>query len=313
MSGHAFICHASVNSDVADSICTVLESAGAKRWIAPRDILPGTPYGEAILHAISGAAVIIVVFSTAANESPHVLREVERAVNRNIPILLFRIEDVLPSNSMEYFVSTHHWLDGANRPLAEGKSLLLDAVQKILQAQDDAEVASPARALDTGMPDHGELAGAHRDHIAEEVPVTPVREVGCASSECPETIERIASIALLRPGRQADLDELVAALSDPDPQIRGAAITALTTAPPESSQIAREALIAGLTFERHVPAGPFSSGVNDDPDDELGYLPGGREDSRGHRTCAYAAGGGVLYRLSSRDQRGLLGLPCPKS
>jgi len=138
--------------------------------MAPRDILPGTPYGEAILQAISGAAVIIVVFSTAANESPHVLREVERAVNRDIPILLYRIEDVMPSKSMEYFVSAHHWLDGGNGPQAEGNAMLLDAAQKILQAQDDAEAASPTRPLVPDMIDQGEQARSPSEHASVSRP-----------------------------------------------------------------------------------------------------------------------------------------------
>ncbi len=59
---------------------------------------------------------MVLVFSAHCNASPQVRREVERAVHRQIPILPFRIEDVLPARSLEYFLSTPHWLDAFPPP-----------------------------------------------------------------------------------------------------------------------------------------------------------------------------------------------------
>jgi hypothetical protein len=59
---------------------------------------------------------MVLIFSSSSNASPQVRREVERAVHKDVRILPFRIEDVLPSRSLEYFLSAQHWLDGFPPP-----------------------------------------------------------------------------------------------------------------------------------------------------------------------------------------------------
>jgi hypothetical protein len=57
-----------------------------------------------------------LVFSANSNQSPQVRREVERAVHKQLSILPFRIEDVLPSKSLEFFLSAQHWMDAFPPP-----------------------------------------------------------------------------------------------------------------------------------------------------------------------------------------------------
>jgi anti-sigma regulatory factor (Ser/Thr protein kinase) len=71
---------------------------------------------------------------------------------------------------MEYFVSAHHWLDGANGPQAEGNVMLLDAVKKILQADDDAQAASTLPSLVPDMSDRGERDGGPSAHSSVSRP-----------------------------------------------------------------------------------------------------------------------------------------------
>ncbi|MFM8497571.1 MAG: toll/interleukin-1 receptor domain-containing protein, partial [Planctomycetia bacterium] len=106
-----FISHSSKDKVVADGVCATLEAAGIRCWIAPRDILPGANWGEAIIDALSTSKAMVLIFSANSNESGQVVREVERAINKNIPVIPFRIENVPLSKAMEYFISTAHWLD----------------------------------------------------------------------------------------------------------------------------------------------------------------------------------------------------------
>ena len=112
-----FISHSSKDKNVADSACAVLESNGLKCWVAPRDILPGVEWGEAILSGIEASRVMLLIFSRYSNESAQVRREVERAVAKGLTIIPLRIDDVLPSKAMEYFISVAHWLDAITPPL----------------------------------------------------------------------------------------------------------------------------------------------------------------------------------------------------
>src|SRR5271167_672281 len=126
-----FISYASKDKIVADAVCARLESAGIRCWIAPRDILPGTSYGEAIIDAIHGAKAMILVFSSSANASAHIPKEVERAVSRGLTIIPFRIEDVAPGKSLDYFIGSVHWLDAMTPPMEKHVDELASTVHKL--------------------------------------------------------------------------------------------------------------------------------------------------------------------------------------
>ncbi len=138
MAHQVFISYSSKDKPVADAVCAGLEARGIRCWIAPRDILPGIDWGAAIVDAISGAKVMVLIFSGNANSSQQIKREVERAVAKGAKILPFRIEDVPPSRSLEYFVSSSHWLDALTQPLEGHIARLGDTVGALL-ARDSRE------------------------------------------------------------------------------------------------------------------------------------------------------------------------------
>ncbi len=110
-----FISHSSKDGDVANKLCEYLEKKGEKCFLAPRDIRLGKEYAEEIISGIEQSDAMILLMSKEANQSPHVLREVERAVSKSVPIFVYKLEDVELSKSMEYFLMTHQWLDVKNR------------------------------------------------------------------------------------------------------------------------------------------------------------------------------------------------------
>src|SRR5437763_1951079 len=95
--GHdVFLSHSTEDKAAADAICAALESAGVRCWIAPRDILPGSNWASSILKAIADSRAMVLVFSQHANSSPHIRREVERAVHHGVPIAPIRLVDAMP-------------------------------------------------------------------------------------------------------------------------------------------------------------------------------------------------------------------------
>ncbi|TFG88616.1 MAG: toll/interleukin-1 receptor domain-containing protein [Hyphomicrobiales bacterium] len=130
-----FISYSSKDKLTADAACAILESAGVRCWIAPRDILPGADWGESIVEALGQARVFVLVFSSSANASPQIRREVERAVNRGLAVIPLRIEDVAPTKSLEYFISTPHWLDAFTPPLERHLNYLTDIIRHILDGE----------------------------------------------------------------------------------------------------------------------------------------------------------------------------------
>ena len=100
--------------------------------MAPRDVVPGMPPGEAIVDAIEGSRVMVVVFSSHANASVQIHKEVERAVSRGVAVIPLRIEDVLPAKALDYFLGSLHWLDALTPPLEAHLEKLADAIAKTL-------------------------------------------------------------------------------------------------------------------------------------------------------------------------------------
>jgi hypothetical protein len=133
MSHDAFISYSSHDKAAADATCAALEASGVRCWIAPRDITPGAEWGEVIIDAINNCRVIILIFSANANDSPQIRREVERAVNKGIPIIPLRIQDIAPARSLEYFIGTVHWLDALTPPLETHLRRLAESVKTLLQ------------------------------------------------------------------------------------------------------------------------------------------------------------------------------------
>ena len=139
--GHhdVFLSHSAKDKPVADAICAKLEQAGIRVWIAPRDIRPGANWGEAIIEALEGCRAMVIVFSASANASPQVLREVERAVGKGVAVIPFRIENVVPSKAMEYFLSSPHWLDAMSPPLEGHIDELVGSVGALMRAGPAAQ------------------------------------------------------------------------------------------------------------------------------------------------------------------------------
>jgi hypothetical protein len=131
-----FISYSSKDKTVANAVCAKLESRNIRCWIAPRDILPGNIYAEALVDALDQSRILILIFSANSNNSTQVMREVERAVRLGIPILPFRIEDVLPSKAMEYFLSAPHWLDALTPPLERHLDILGRTIETLLTSND---------------------------------------------------------------------------------------------------------------------------------------------------------------------------------
>src|SRR5262252_2384262 len=138
--------YSSQDKTAADAACAVLERAGIRCWIAPRDIRPGQEYGHAIIEAIDQCRVMVLIFSANANDSRQIHREIERAVSKGVPIIPLRIEEVVPTRSMEYFLGAIHWLDALTPPLEKHLQQLVEAVKALLQI----DVAGRAAPLHDG-------------------------------------------------------------------------------------------------------------------------------------------------------------------
>lgn len=147
-----FVSYSQPDRAPALGLVTHLEAHAIDCWVAPRDVEPGSDWAAQIIEAIAAARVMVLVFSASANASPQVRREVERAVHRRVAVLPFRVEDVLPSSSLEYFLSSQHWLDAFPPPLEPHYARLGAYLKSLLAAGTGAAPAAAAGAAREAVP-----------------------------------------------------------------------------------------------------------------------------------------------------------------
>jgi TIR domain len=143
--------------DLARELVAHVEAHGIACWIAGRDVPLGADRATEIINAIAVARVMVLVFSPSANSSADVHREVERASDRGVCLLPFRIADVVPSSSLEYFLSGQNFLDAYPPPLAPHYARLCACLNTILASPTDAMQPSDTRPPPAPAPYAGEL------------------------------------------------------------------------------------------------------------------------------------------------------------
>jgi len=133
MAHDVFVSHSVKDKAVADAIVARLEADSLTCWIAPRDVVPGADWGESIIDAIESSRIMILIFSRSADASSQIKREVERAVNKGVYIIPFRVDDIPPTKSLEYFISTSQWMDAFSPPLERHLDNLAKTVTAVLK------------------------------------------------------------------------------------------------------------------------------------------------------------------------------------
>ena len=111
MDSHIFISHSSKDQKVARTICTALENRGLACWVYSRNIQPGQNFQEQIVKAIRAAKIMVLVFTSNANTSNEIKKELALASQNNLVVIPVRIEDVVPNEAFAYEFSTRQWID----------------------------------------------------------------------------------------------------------------------------------------------------------------------------------------------------------
>jgi formylglycine-generating enzyme required for sulfatase activity len=146
MNFDAFISYANQDKATADAACAKLEAEGIRCWIAPRDVPPGAQWAEAIVDAIDHCRAMVVIFSSNANASKQIHREVQRAFEREVPVVPFRIENVAPEKSLAYYMGPVHWLDALTPPLEQHLQKLVVSVKPFAHSKTFDERGNEERS-----------------------------------------------------------------------------------------------------------------------------------------------------------------------
>lgn len=157
-----FISYSSKNKNIADAIVADLEQHNIKCWYAPRDILSGEDWAGAINNAISSTKIFVLVFTDESNRSHQVTNEVTLAVNGGKIIIPFRLSGSDMNDTLQYYLSSVHWLDAVSQPLNHNIETLrkqIIALLDIEEADENIAAAAAVGASAGGAPAGGAAAG----------------------------------------------------------------------------------------------------------------------------------------------------------
>jgi TolB-like protein len=150
--GKVFISYASQDAAIANALVESLERSGIPCWIAPRDVVAGEFYADAIVHAIDAARALVLVLSQNSVASHHILREVERASSKRHPVIALRIDRAPLPAGLEYFLNTSQWLDAADSDPVRVFPKLIEAVRKALAGAASVVADASAKMASPGPP-----------------------------------------------------------------------------------------------------------------------------------------------------------------
>ena len=179
MAHDVFVSHSVKDKAVAEAVVTRLEADSVTCWIAPRDVVPGADWGESIIDAIESSRIMILIFSRNADASPQIKREVERAVNKGVYIIPFRIDDIPPTKSLEYFISTSQWMDAFSPPLERHLDNLAKTVNAVLKSPPLPAADVPAHPEKPSIPEPPIRPSRHKS-ILIAVAIAALLIVGAA-------------------------------------------------------------------------------------------------------------------------------------
>jgi hypothetical protein len=140
MSKSVFISHSHLDHAAADAVRAVLEDAGVECWISSRDIPHGVEWADAIMAGLDECRFVVLVLSKRSQKSRDVLRELNLASNRGMPIITFRIDNTPAQGSFEYYTTAQQWVTAHNPVKREDLEALLAAVRLQLAKKEQVWV-----------------------------------------------------------------------------------------------------------------------------------------------------------------------------
>jgi len=138
-----FISHSSKDDSIAQVICEYLEDKNIECWLDHRDAKPGRQWPGSIVSAVKDSDIMLLIFSNHANISIHVGKELTLAAKNEIDIIPIKIDDIEPSDNLEYYLTDIQWYDAIGVPLENHLNKLLDYVNEFMSQIKDKTISIP--------------------------------------------------------------------------------------------------------------------------------------------------------------------------
>lgn len=134
---------------IAEMISDNLNNRGITSWYSPRDVR--SDYPEDVVEAIKECEIFLLIYNQGANHSKHCSNEISIAFdryNRNeqITLLSFGIDNSEPCDTVQYFMTNIHKIDGTKPPEMMRIDELCERIETLL-----GKMPRVSRLIETGM------------------------------------------------------------------------------------------------------------------------------------------------------------------
>jgi queuine/archaeosine tRNA-ribosyltransferase len=129
-----FISYAGEDKSFAEKINSYLKSKNISSWLYQKKISHVSTYPDQIVKAIKNCKAFIIVISGNANKSADIKNELKIAHDNHKRIIPFRVEDVLPSNDIAYFVGPVTYIDAFHPPFDRHLRTLHSSMRELLNS-----------------------------------------------------------------------------------------------------------------------------------------------------------------------------------
>ncbi|MBR7101346.1 MAG: toll/interleukin-1 receptor domain-containing protein [Clostridia bacterium] len=152
MEKHIFISYSTKDRQIAFDMVDFFESRGVGCYIAPRDIEPGGSYASKLTRAICNSKAIVLVASSAINESEHILNEVDIIVSENKYFVPFFIEEFEMNYDYRYYLGRKQRIIAYPGDPRNHFEKLLDALSSVIHFPEsrkpEIKEAAPIKVAD---------------------------------------------------------------------------------------------------------------------------------------------------------------------
>ena len=186
MNFDVFVSFKSEDRDLAEKICDDLGAKNLNCWISSRGIRGGQNYQEEIVKALLGSSVMVLVFSSAADKSDEIAKELSLASKYKKFVIPVRIEDFKPGMKYEYEMATRQYIDlfdnwekkidQLSTDIKSMMSNIAEIGQKVVQQEYDVNNDSKYRDMLTMAYSDGVISPQERNFLiqtANELDITP--------------------------------------------------------------------------------------------------------------------------------------------
>ncbi len=126
-----YISYSMKNVEEAQYLYQLLEDHQISCYIAPREGDTGNDNSEKITNGLEECQAFLLLLTKQSNNSIHVIREVEKAAELRLPMIVVKEGEFLLTKSMSYFLSTDQWIEVKGN-ISSQKEKLLQSINYLL-------------------------------------------------------------------------------------------------------------------------------------------------------------------------------------